>query len=341
MKYAPVIAASAALALAGCGGSAAVGDEIVLKVADWYPETHTGVTEGTQFWMEKVEEATNGNVKFEHFPAEQLGKGKDFLSLVQSGTADVALLGTSYYPSELHLSSIASLPGLFSSSCEGTAAFWESVKPGSEIAEEELALHDIVPLYVGVTPSYELLTADAEIVTPEDAVGTKLRSSGGTYDQAIEALGSSPVAITASEQYEAISRGTVDGAVFTYATATDYSLEEVITHGTDGAQMGAFSAIEGMSTDVWEELPEEYQDAMISAGEETNRHLCAKWDEVADEVRTQMSDDGIKITQLNDDERAQWTDATSTVKDAWLEGANDNKDIAQRVLDQFATSDSE
>lgn len=54
-------------------------EQITLKFAVSQPETHTMHTETFKPFMEKVEELTDGQVTFEYYPAEQLGKAADLL----------------------------------------------------------------------------------------------------------------------------------------------------------------------------------------------------------------------------------------------------------------------
>jgi TRAP-type C4-dicarboxylate transport system substrate-binding protein len=46
--------------------------------------------------MELVTKATNGQLEFQHFPSEQLGKAKDMAQLTVAGVADLAYIVPSY-----------------------------------------------------------------------------------------------------------------------------------------------------------------------------------------------------------------------------------------------------
>ena len=82
------LAAAAALAWAG---TAAQAQTITLRVADALPNGHIAHQFILRPFMEAVTKATSGQVVFQHFPAEQLGKAKDMLALTQTGVADMAL----------------------------------------------------------------------------------------------------------------------------------------------------------------------------------------------------------------------------------------------------------
>ena len=54
-------------------------------------------------FIEEVEEKTNGRIKFETYPNEQLGKATDSLEMLRSGVADIAPFTVPYHPEELPL----------------------------------------------------------------------------------------------------------------------------------------------------------------------------------------------------------------------------------------------
>ncbi|MCX5905642.1 MAG: hypothetical protein NTY64_00205, partial [Deltaproteobacteria bacterium] len=68
-------------------------EEIIIKFTDTHPLTHDVSTHGHQPFQKRVEELTGGKVKFKHFPAEQLGKEKDFVELARKGIVDIIYSG--------------------------------------------------------------------------------------------------------------------------------------------------------------------------------------------------------------------------------------------------------
>ena len=113
--------AALGLALTVGPGAMAQDKKIKLKVADSFPTTHY-VPGFIKKWMEDVTAASGGLVEFEYYGAEQLGKAKDMLTLVQSGVADVAYVAPSYVSEKMPLSSVAELPGGFETSRQATAS---------------------------------------------------------------------------------------------------------------------------------------------------------------------------------------------------------------------------
>ena len=113
-------------AVAGAGMRANA-QEVTIKVADSFPPKHNIANHGTKWWMERVTELSKGKVKFQYFGAEQLGKLKDMLTLLQSGATDIAYVPPTFFEGKMLLSSVHSLPNMFSSSHVGGLAFYERI----------------------------------------------------------------------------------------------------------------------------------------------------------------------------------------------------------------------
>ncbi|KAA0890865.1 hypothetical protein [Pusillimonas sp. ANT_WB101] len=122
----PLCSAMAALLLGSVGATAYAADSVTtLRIADSLPNGSYIYKLVTQPFMEQVEKETNGKIKFQYFPGQQLGKAKDMLKLTQTGMADIGYIGPSYILDKMPLSSTFELPGAFSDdSCQGFKAFW-------------------------------------------------------------------------------------------------------------------------------------------------------------------------------------------------------------------------
>jgi hypothetical protein len=82
-----------------------------IKIADSFPVGHYLPKYFTTPMMErlKADPAAKG-IEFEYYPAEQLGKAKDLLSLTQSGLVDIAYVGPGFVSDKMPLSVVPELP---------------------------------------------------------------------------------------------------------------------------------------------------------------------------------------------------------------------------------------
>ena len=312
------IAALAALAaLPFVGSQAAAQDkQTTIKLTHVFPATHYLWLQGGKIFADEIDKRTSGKVKFEVYPAGQLGK--DLLALLKSGLADMVILSPSYAPDKLPLTSVSELPGLYSTSCEATVRFWKLAQEGGPIYEAELKALGALPLFVFTLPPYNILTVSKDVRTLADLAGLKVRAGGSAMDKTIRALGAASVRIPSPELYDAMTRGTVDGAFFPYAGLHQFKLEQIFKFAVDGAQLGSGSVVYAISTKSWQGLPEDVRKAMREAGLIAQSHLCRAQEAAEVSARERIAkENGIKVFKLPADEAAIWQQRVSGVTDAW------------------------
>lgn len=288
-----------------------------LKVADSYPEGHPFSESGAHVFMDRARELSGGRIRFDYFPAEQMGKAPDLPSLIRSGVVSMGSVAPAYVPGELPLSGVADLPGLVDDSCTGSLAVSRLMAEGGILWKEDFEPKGLRPLVVGMIPDYEVLTGSHPVRTPADLRGLQLRSSGGTIDRTVEGFGAAPVGMPATEMYEAISRGTVDGTVLGPVSAAPYHLEEVTGHATLGAKLGSFTMTYSISEASWDVLPADLQNILRHAGELATRSLCTALQQGNVEGRQQLRDAGVQMHRISGTGRAVWDRATEPIHQLW------------------------
>jgi len=288
--------------------AAAQDKKLVLRVADQFPTGHFLPRYGIKPWMEQVTKATNGEVQFEYYPAEQLGKAKDLLSLVQTGVADVVLFAPSYASDKMPLTAALELPGLFDSSCQGSRAFSMLATPAGILGQQEYGPNGVRVLFAVVYPPYQLVSAKRRIDTLKDVEGMKLRVLGGAMELAVRRLKAVGVKMTSTDAFEAISRGTLDGAIFSYGVTVNYNIPAA--YATLGSGFGAAAAIFIVSENRWKQFPEHVKKAMTDAGIEAGAATCAGMD------KEEAADlDKLKARNVT---LVRWSDADRAAADALL-----------------------
>ena len=265
--------------------------------------------------MEAVTKETKGRVEFEYFPAQQLGKVKDFLSLTQSGVADIAYIVPAFISDKMPLSGVVELPGGFDSSCKGTLAYLELAKNGY-LAKNEFAPNGVRLLFVLVNPPYQILTKQP--LTSIDSVkGLKLRTAGGAMEIMARKLGIVPVRMPGPEVYESLSRGTLDGLVFPLANVMEYDLQGLVRYTTVGQNFGSFVHNFMISEKRWKELPADVQEVMDRVGVEMTREACKKIDaDVAPAIET-LKKAGVTVVDLPSEDVARIKPVLAEVGEEW------------------------
>ena len=308
--------------------------DIVLRLADSLPVGHYMTTGVADPLMAATTEATGGSVTFEHFPAQQLGKAKDMLSLVQSGVADIAYVGASYTADKLPLSSVGELPEAFTNSCEGTMAFWEIAKPGGALDVAEYQAEGVRALAVLVLPPYQVF-ASKEIAGLDSLDGWKVRVTGAPKIAAIEKLGGVPVAVPGPETREALARGTVDAIAFPIGSIKPYDLAPHIKNATKGTNFGAFVATWMISQKKYDSLPEDVQKALTEAGEAATANGCKETDASSTSDYQFVAEQGVEFVELPAADLDKLQSVMSSVGDEWAAGLDERGKPGTDILNAF------
>lgn len=290
-------------------------DTIKLKLTHPLPATHYLYTEAMKKFTDAVTERTKGRVVFEVYPASQLGS--DHFTALKSGLADVAMVIPSYYADKLPMSAVADLPTLYSSSCEATSKFTELARPGGILQKLEYGPRGIRPFLFNTLPAYSLSTASKKIETLNDVAGQRIWANGSAAGNIIRSLGGVPVRMIASELYDSISRGTIDGIYQSYQSVTQYKLETKVRHTVQGVQLGGGSWMLAMNDKSWDALPQSVRDVFNSVGAEVQYSVCKFMDTEESKNLKQVLAAGVTLTTLSPEQVKLWNAKLNKVTEDW------------------------
>lgn len=260
--------AVACITLVGCSAdtnNGEGGEEFVFQYAT-YANNVSDQSRTVQRWAERIEELTDGKVRIELHYSESLVGAEDSAQAVLDGRTDFAHIGSFYAASELPALTVAELP-------------FESVNPDAQLNsvqrlyEENQAYRanfdaqgivQLFPLPLGNA----VLGTNEEVRSVDDLRGLSIRS-GGLISEVILAVGANPVAMSATDVYESMERGVIDGYTsLALASVATFGVAESTAYIADPG-VGSYSAsIVGMSSSLFDSLPESYQQAILQASSE-------------------------------------------------------------------------
>jgi len=307
---------------------------ITLRLADSFPTTHFISKEAIVPWMEDITKQTGGKVKFEHFPAQQLGKAPDLLNLTQSGVADIGYVGVSYVSDKMALSGVAQLPGAFGTACQGTTAYMALARADT-VRKQDYEANKVRLLFGFLLEPYQFYTVAKSVSMPDDLKGLKLRSTGGAMDIFARKIGAVPVRMAAPEVRESLSRGTLDGLIFPNESVMSYDLQSLVKFGTKGGNFGSFIVTLVINEDRWRKLPKDVQAAMNKANNAIMPKICKHIDDNVEAVVQKLTTAGVKFHTLTAAERKAFTDVTDTVAAEWADGLDKRGKPGSAVLKEF------
>jgi TRAP-type C4-dicarboxylate transport system substrate-binding protein len=294
-------------------------EKIVLRLAESLPNGHVIHELVAKPFMELVTEATNGQVTFQHFPAEQLGKAKDMAQLTAMGVADVSYIVPSYSSEKFPLSAVGELPGIFEDECQGSIAFYKLSHNGGILETKEFAPNQLHPLITLALPAYQMqLATSRPINTAKDLEGLKIRTTGGAMDLMMRSIKGIPVRMAAPEVYESLSRGTLDGLIFSYQSSVSYDFGKLLKSGTVGLNFGTAIMTYSMGDAKWKSLPENVRKALTEAGERTTREACKRFEDGEKAAAEKIKAQGMKVIEFGAGDKNVFADAFKTVSEDWV-----------------------
>ncbi|WP_137163946.1 TRAP transporter substrate-binding protein DctP [Pseudomonas asiatica] len=327
-------------AFAGAALPAFAQTPVTLKFAHRFSSKHYLWTDAGAVFTEQVKQASNGQVAFELYPAGQLGK--DYFSLLRSGLADIAIFIPSYESDKLPMSSVAELPGMYADACEGARRYWKLARTGGVLGDNEFARQGLHVLFVAAMPPYTLMTTRKPITSLDQVQGLKLRSTGASMIKAAQALGGVPVQIPSSETYEALSRGTVDGAIFLHYGLPPYNLEDLTRYAVDGVNLGGGVIAFAISQQAWAKLPVDIQSVMTQAAQATQETFCQGLDEDDQKIRDDMvKHHGHQVARLTPAQINLWNSKLAQVVSAWLKDMQAVGQDGQGVLKAYQATNGQ
>lgn len=320
MRRAIVLRRTACGLVAGLFALGSVVAQERLRVADALPTGHYIAEYATKFFMKEATRLSAGALQFEYFPAEQLGKAKDLLSLTRDGVADIGYVATSYVSERLPLSSVAELPGSFTTSCAGSIAYSRLATGDGIVARRDFEPNGVRVLFALSLPPYQLLTTKRRYDGVQSTTGLKLRiPGGGALDATVTRMKAVPVRIASPELHEALSRGTIDGLLFPYGSVITYDLARYLKHTTVGENFGSAVIVYAIGESRWRLLSPAVQKALTEAGEAATRRGCALMDKDTDASAEKLRQAGVELVRLSSEQQSELRDLSAQVAREWAD----------------------
>lgn len=320
------------LAVAWLSVSGASAD--TLTVAHGFSPGHLITTQGVEAWTACVEEITNGDVGFNHFPSGQVVSFGTSLDALNEGLSDVSALLVAYNSSKLPLNGITMLPDLGNTSVEMVKAYRKMLESNGSMANE-FATNEVRPLLVNLLPAYQIISMKGSIDTVEKFQGLKVRVGGGVMNFTANALGATPVEIGGGDMYVAMQRGTVDGTFLTLSSVKSYSLEELVNAMSSNGAFGSGATVLAMDEGTLGRLSPEHQKAIIDCGLEVEMQLAEYLDSVDEELMAEFAADGITVFEYSEEANVAIADRLEGVANDYISRLQERGLPAQDVYENY------
>lgn len=318
--------------LAGCGGAgetngdANANDPIIIKLAGTMPVEHQ-LSRTTQLFADEVNANSNGELKVEFYPAGQLYNDTTMVEAIPQGGIEMGVGQTANWTGVSPTVGYYTLCSYF----DDYDWFQRCVhgEPGRiciEALENDVNVKILTVLNYGECD----LVSKKPLAKAADFDGVRLRMLGEFEGLWLQAMGGAPVAMAASENYEAIQKGTIDGASTGRSSTLSRKLYEVADYVTLGSQIKQTQYFLACNKDFWEGLSSEHQAILTDAAQaalEYNKIEAPKSDAEATEKLIEL---GVTMVEITPEDLAEIQSLVlPPILDAYKE------DVGQEMFDKL------
>jgi TRAP-type C4-dicarboxylate transport system substrate-binding protein len=300
---ASAIAAPAILKFAGSAQAATT-----LKISHQFPG---GTIDEGDFrdrlvrkFAQGVEKATNGELKFDIYANSSLMKTVAQFSAMRKGALDLSLYPLPYAGGELPECNIGLMPGLVSSYEQGLA--WKGKPVGKQL--NDFLESKGIKFISWVWQAGGVASREKPLISPDDAKGMKVRGGSREMDMVLQTAGAAVLSLPSNELYTAMQTGACDACITSSTSLISFRLEETSKQLTTGRGKSYWFMLEPllMSKQIFDGLPKNQQDAIVSVGLEMEKFGLegAKADDTkVAQVYTKV---GAKVHDLDAAEVEKW-----------------------------------
>lgn len=333
-RFQRIIGGVAALFLGSAGITACSSSDEDTYVLHYttYSNSTSDQSRTAQRFAEEVERLTDGGVTFVFHYSQSLVGADETVQAVLDGRADTGQVGSIYASSDLSMFTIVEMPF----ETRNPEVQWIAIQRLYEENEtyredfDRQGIRLLFPLPTGII----VLGLSEPAATPDDLGGRSIRS-GGLMSQVLLEVGANPVAMTATDIYESMERGVVEGY-------SSLAVSNLPTFGLTGVSpyliepgLGAYtSSIVVINEDLFQSMPEEYREAILEASEMGLQFAREEMDKIGVQACEELRAADTEFSTFSEEDVKSWQEDAG-VDVEWVKRYEERGYDAQSVLDDY------
>jgi TRAP-type C4-dicarboxylate transport system substrate-binding protein len=298
--------------------------EVTLTVHHFLSPQSPAHKELIQPWADRVQEQSGGRIEVKVFPSMSMGGAPpELYRQVRDGAADVVWTLIGYTPGVFPRTEVFELPTVHQGDARATnLAIQDNFE---QIAEDFEAVQ---PLLIHVHAGNAMHLVDKPVRSLKDVQGLKLRTPSRTGAWMIEAWGAEPVGMPVPDLPQALSRGTVDGALVPFEIVPPlklHQLTEYSVEGPDGVRFGTSVFMFAMNKERYDGLPEDLRKVIDdNSGRDLAAEMGDVWNGVEEPGVRMQQESGGEVIQLSAEAKAPFDERSRQVVQRWIDEAESN-----------------
>lgn len=287
--------------------------EVEVRFSAYYPEHYPVFKNGWQPWEAMVEKESNGAITFKNYLNGVLHAAKHGFRATSTDVCDITTGYPGYQRSSFHLAHVNDLPFFFPRTYIGPLIMEELYSKYFKQEYEKMGVY--LACWVNVS-GYNLLSKKP-VTRLEDMKGMKVRSTGATCSEFLEALGAVPVMIQNAESYTALQSGTVDAVLLASGPIEAMKLHENAKYLTkiNIMHMGIPYA---MNKKFFDSLSSTQKSFFYKKLRQASQMTSQAYDIEDSLAENRMKATGVQISTLSDKEMSRFREAVFPVLERFV-----------------------
>ncbi|MBA2963300.1 MULTISPECIES: TRAP transporter substrate-binding protein [Ramlibacter] len=285
-------------------------------------------------WMDKVEKDSGSRIKFEAYPAMQLGGTPvQLYDQARDGVVDIIWTLPGNTAGRFPRVEVFELPFMMSNAEATSKAYWEYVQT---MAPDEFKDTQVIALHVhgpGV-----IHTAEKAVKNVGDMRGLKMRAPTRQVTKLMGALGATPVGMPLPQIPDALSKGTIQGCVIPWEVVPSVKVHELTKFHAEfdpaGGSLYTTTFVMAMNKNKYNALPPDLKKVIdANSGLATSAWL-GKVQQNGDVAgRKAAADRGNNIFNVSATEAQEFRRRSRQIEVEWVEDMNKRGFDGRKLLE--------
>ena len=332
------LAIASIMALASTVGAKAADPEFTFTIHHFLSPKATTQRLMIEPWAKRIEEASEGRIKFEIFPSMSMGgKPPELYRQVRDGSADIVWTLIGYTPGVFPRTEVFELPSVHVGSATQTNL---AIQYSMDLIKDDFK--DMHPLLVHVHAGNALhLVKPLDLQSGTSFEGLKLRTPSRTGAWLIEAMGAEPVGMPVPALPQALAKGTVDGAFIPFEIVPPLKIQDLTVMSVEGRNKERFGTsvfLFAMNNDSYASLPDDLKKIVDDhSGRAFAEEMGTVWDAAEQPGKTLQYESGGELVRLDAEATAHIAKLGEEIVDRWVKEV-EAKDIKGKTIVRWARS---
>jgi tripartite ATP-independent transporter DctP family solute receptor len=266
-------------------------DVTVIRLGHGLSPSHP-VHQSMKYMAERVAEKSDGTMRIEIYPSEQLGSERELLELLQVGSLGISKVSSAVLEGFSAPYKVFGMPYVFRNDAHRYAVMEGEIGREILLSSQDVWLRGLTFYDAGNRSFY---TTDQPIRTPSDLKGLKIRTMNSPVSiRMVNEMGGAATPISFGELYTALQQGVVDGAENnppSFHLTNHYELCDYYSLDKHTAPQDVLL----VSTHLWERLTPQQRTWLQEAADESAQYQKTLWRKSTQEALQTVKEAGVEI----------------------------------------------